>query len=68
MEEHRYSFERIQLSETKAKLEEFDKAFTKVLSEGELKDYLKWKRKEEMKDKMQDMGWWYTANQTGKGC
>lgn len=63
----RYQDEKVRLSETKVKIDSLDKEYAKLLNGSELNAYLQWKKNEDMKDRMQYMGWWYQAYQR-KGC
>ena len=58
---------RAALSLTKAKIDSLDKEYAKLLSKSELNEYTEWKRNEDIKDKTQDLGWWY-ATFFRKGC
>jgi hypothetical protein len=53
--------------ETKAKIDSLDKVYTRLLTPAELKQYTEWRNKADVKDKMQDLGWWYAVN-LRQGC
>jgi hypothetical protein len=63
----KYKNDRKKLVQAKAKIDALDKEYSKLLSPAELIEYTEWKRKEDLKDKMQDLRWWYPAF-TRNGC
>jgi hypothetical protein len=66
-EGNKYTDDRVRLSQTKIKIDSLDKEYTKLLSIKELNEYLVWKRGEDVKEKIQNTGWWYPVL-TRKGC
>ena len=64
---NRYSETKARLLREKAAIDSLDKKYISLLSKNELVEYTTWKKNEEMKDKVHDLGWWY-ASLFVKGC